>query len=325
VKVLVTGAGGRLGRHVVEDLVAGAHTVRAVLRPGRSPNAFASIAGVEIARADLRAAQDLGVLLNGVDAVIHLAAAMSGSDAARFSETVLGTERLFDAIDRATVRRVILCSSFSVYDWLAAGGTVDESLATSPDIYASGGYASAKLWQERLAQRRAAQGWQLTILRPGFIWGAGNELPLGSLGPRFGRLQVVLSPLRTLPFTHFVNCARAFRDALESPQAIGAIVNIVDPESITAWRFAGEAARRSGARTLRVPVPHLVAWPLVRFVTLAARALLGPTAHLPAVLVPQRFAQGYRPLRYSTDRALDVLRWKPPLSTLAALDATWES
>jgi len=325
VKVLVTGAGGRLGRYVVEDLVAGGHTVRAVLRPGRSPDAFASIAGVEIARADLRAAQNLDVLLNGVDAVIHLAAAMSGSDAARFSETVLATERLFDAIDRATVRRVILCSSFSVYDWLAAGGTVDESLATSPEIYASGGYASAKLWQERLAQRRAAQGWQLTILRPGFIWGPGNELPLGSLGPTFGRFQVVLSPLRALPFTHFVNCARAFRDALESPQAVGAIVNIVDPEPITAWRFAGEAARRGRLGSVRVPVPHALAWPFVRVVALAARVVLGASAHLPSILVPRRFAQGYRPLRYSAAKAQQALRWRPPLSIEAALAATWRS
>jgi UDP-glucose 4-epimerase len=281
------------------------------------------IAGVEIARADLRGGPDLGSLLRDCDAVIHLAAAMSGSDAARFSETVLATERLFDAIERTSLRRVILCSSFSVYDWLAAHGSVDESLGTNPNVYASGGYASAKLWQERLAQRRAANGWQLTILRPGFIWGAGNELPLGSLGPRFGRFQLVLTPRRWLPLTHFANCARAFRAALEEPASIGAIVNLVDPEPVSAWRFAREAARRGRAATIRIPIPHALAWPAVRLAARAARVVLGPAAHLPSVLVPQRFAQGYRPLHYSLTAARDRLRWEPPLSFEQALAATW--
>lgn len=190
-------------------------------------------------------------------------------------------------------------------------------------MYRSGGYASAKLWQERLAQRRAAaNGWQLTILRPGFVWGAGNELPGGSLGPALGRFQVVLSPLRQLPFTHFVNCARAFRAALENGRSTGEIVNLVDPEPITAWRFAGEAARHSGARTIRVPVPHLIARPAVQFISRVARLVLGPNAQLPSMFVPQRFAQGYRPLRYSIAAARERLGWEPPLSLEGALAVT---
>jgi UDP-glucose 4-epimerase len=318
-KVLVTGAGGRLGRRVVADLVAASFGVRAVLRPHRDPDTLAAMPGVEIVRADLRSAPDLDAMLRGVDAVIHLAASMLGSDAARFSETILATEQLFDAIDRSAVRRVVLCSSFSVYDWMSARGTVDESLPTSPNVYASGGYASAKLWQERLALRRAsAHGWQLTILRPGFVWGAGNSLPGGSLGPSVGRFQFVLSPSRALPFTHFENCARAFRDALEHASSIGETVNLVDPEQLSAWAFAGEASRRGGRPFVRVPIPHAIAWPAVRAIAWLARTLLGRTAQLPSFVVPQRFAQGYRPLRFSVAKAKRVLGWTPPLSLDAA-------
>lgn len=322
-KVLITGAGGRLGRALVRSLVEAGLEVRALVRPGGSA-ALPAHPAVEVAAADLRTHGALVDLLQGIDAVVHLAAAMSGSDHARFSETIVATERLFDAIDASHVRRVILCSSFSVYDWLSAHGEADEALPLNPRIYESGGYASAKLWQERLAAQHAStHGWQLTILRPGFIYGAGNEIPSGSLGPAFGRLQIVLSPLRKLPFTHVSNCADAFRAALAEPTSSGAVLNVVDPDAPSAWRYAGEAARRGETRFVRLPIPHVVAWPAVLALAWLARRVLGPSAKLPSLCVPRRFAQGYRPLRFSTRQLRERLHWRAPLALEEALRSTW--
>ena len=58
----------------------------------------------------------------------RLPAAMRGSIVDRFGETALVTERLFEAMSYAWVRRLVRCSSFSVFDWLAVHGTVDEEL-----------------------------------------------------------------------------------------------------------------------------------------------------------------------------------------------------
>ena len=321
-RVLVTGAGGFLGRHVVLALRRAGHDVRALVRPGARLAALGWDTGVEVVRADLRSHPDLAAVVRGTDAVVHLAASMSGSDAARFTETVATTERLFDAVAQTPIRRVVLCSSFSVYDWQAAHGEVDETLPTNPEIYRNGGYAAAKLWQERLAQRRAAAGgWQLTILRPGFVWGPGNELPRGSLGPHLGPVQLVFAPRRRLPFTHVMNCADCVRAALECPAAIGQTVNVVDGHALSAWRFAGEQRRRGGA--LPVPLPYWLLLPFVAGVSQLARLVLGPRAKLPSFLVPSRFAQGFRPLRYSTRRARETLGWSPPLDLERCLEVTW--
>jgi nucleoside-diphosphate-sugar epimerase len=325
-KILVTGASGFLGRRVVDALAANGHRVRALVRPSTDLAPLRWGEAVEVVRADLRSDPKLRDHLAGVDAVVHLAAAMSGSDFARFHETVTSSERLFDAMQHAGVDRLLLCSSFSVYDWLRAGGTVDESsaLLEGGDAYARGGYASAKLWQERLARRTAEDlGWKLTIIRPGFIWGRGRECPNGSIGPRVGPLQVVFAAGRQLPFTHVANAADCFRAAVENEQSIGETLNLVDGHDLTAWRFAGEQLQRSGAGGIRVWVPYWIAWPAILGIFGVARFILGPRIKLPFMFMPAGFAQGYRPLAFSTRKLASCLRWTPPLGLDEALEETF--
>ena len=325
-KVLVTGANGFLGRHVVAALSAAGHTVRAVVRPSARIDELGWDAAIEVARADLRSDPNLEDHLVGVEAVVHLAAAMTGSDFTRFRDTVTGTERLFAAMRAAEIDRLVLCSSFAVYDWYAASGTVDEELALlgDGDVYRRGGYASAKLWQERLARRAEVElGWRVTIIRPGFIWGRGNECPGGSIGPTIGPLHVVFSAGRQLPFTHVINTADCFRAVVESEKSGGEILNLIDGYSLTAWRFKGEHLRRAGGRGFRVWLPHWVVWPIVLSIFRVARFVLGPRIKLPFLLMPAGFAQRYRPLRFSMERVSRVLDWQPPLTLDQALDATF--
>ena len=78
-KVLVTGANGFLGRHVVAALRAAGHQVRALVRPAADVSKLGWGSDVEVFRADLRAARNLEQAFDGVDALMHLAAAVGGT------------------------------------------------------------------------------------------------------------------------------------------------------------------------------------------------------------------------------------------------------
>src|SRR3954471_15387721 len=145
-RALVTGANGFLGGHVVRALLARGIEVRAMVRPAARLEALGWPSSVEVFRADLRTSSDLARAFEGVDVLIHLAAVVSGGEDAQFAGTVAGTERLPEAMAGAACRRLVLCSSFSVYDYSSTSGTLDENspLHRAPDVYSLGGYSIAK-------------------------------------------------------------------------------------------------------------------------------------------------------------------------------------
>jgi hypothetical protein len=53
------------------------------------------------------------------------------------------------------------------------------------------------------------------------------------------------------------------------------------------------------------------------------RGLLGSKVRLPSLFDPAEFAQGYRPLRYSTRGLRDDLNWRPPLNLDECLRRTF--
>lgn len=322
-KVLVTGAAGFLGRSVVTALRRRGHEVRALVRPATEAGRLPRDPQVEVVRADLRAAPPavLAGALDGIEVVVHLAAAVSGSEEAQLATTVVGTERLLDAMVAAGVRRLVLASTFSVYDWPRVRGVVDEETPLNhQEIAAQNGYAIAKYWQETLCRRRAREGeLELTVLRPGYIWGpGGHELVLGA-GLRVGRWLAVIGPLRRLPMTHVESCADAFAAACD-PRAAGETFNVVD-EAPRAWTYARAHARRTGERLL--PVPYALAYGVALAAKLTSRLLFGPRGKLPTLLTPCRFQQMFKPARFPNDRLARVLGWRPPFGLSAAMDRTF--
>jgi nucleoside-diphosphate-sugar epimerase len=320
-KVLVTGAGGFLGRHVVARLTGRGHEVRAVLRPAAARPEPQK--GVVVVRADLRAQPDLSPLFDGVDAVVHLAAATEGDEDTQFASSVVGTERLLDAMARTTAKRLVLVSSLVVYDWRRARGTMDEKTPLAGDIYRMGAYDIAKYWQERVVSRRAVeQGLELTVLRPGFIWGPGRA-EIAGMGRVMGRAYLLIGPSTRLPLTHVENCADAIAAATESRAAIGRVFNVVDSDDVRVWRYAREHSRGTGRRGFPVPVPYALGLGVAHLAAFTSRFFFGRKGKLPSLLTPRRFEAQFKPLRYSNRGLLDVLGWTPPLSFDACLGRTY--
>ncbi|MEU9739908.1 NAD(P)H-binding protein [Micromonospora chersina] len=104
-RVLVTGATGRLGRVALPRLRDEGHTVRAVSRRARGD------VGVEWVAADLATGEGLAAAVDGVEAVLHLA---SSPDRRTHQIDVLGTRRLVLAAGHAGVGHLVYVSIVGV-------------------------------------------------------------------------------------------------------------------------------------------------------------------------------------------------------------------
>jgi len=309
-KVLVSGAGGFLGQAVVDRLLKRGHHIRAIVRPASPIPDWPS--EVEIFRADLRVSDKLEDAFNGVDAVLHLASATSGSEDTQFASTVVATERFLDAMAKSPVKRLVLVSSLVVYDWSRAQAILSEETPLLKDVYAMGGYTIAKAWQERVVSKYAKDhGWDLTIMRPGFIWGY-QHAKIAGMGRHVGRLYLMFGPFTRLPLTHVTNCADCLVTALERPAAVGETFNIIDGDDIRVWQYVREYARRTGQRGIPMPIPYRLGLGLAWLASSVSRILFGKKGKLPSLLMPRRFEAQFKPVRFSNRKLAEKLGWAPP-------------
>lgn len=320
-KVLVSGAGGFLGRYVVECLSARGHSVRAIVRPASPRPEWQN--GVEIFRADLRNSEKLVSAFDGIDAVLHLAAATSGSEDVQFSSSVVATERFLEAMAKSAVTRLIHVSSLVVYDWHRANRIMSEDTSLLISPYTMGGYTIAKVWQERVVAKYAkAHSWGLTIMRPGFIWGP-NHAEIAGMGRHMGRLYLMYGPRTRLPLSHVANCADCLVAAVERPSAVGEIFNVVDNDDIRVWRYVREYRKRTGQVGILVPLPYRFGLALAYLAFLVSRLLFGTKGQLPSLLMPSRYESQFKPIRFSSRKLREKLAWSPPLSFDACLNETY--
>lgn len=322
-KVLVTGANGFVGCHVVAAFLARGHEVRALVRPSADVSARGWPVEVEVARADLRLSRALRETCVGVDAVIHLAARMGGSETQQFETTVGGTERLIEAMRDTGTRRFVLASSYAVYDWSAIEGALTEaSPVVGNRLVERGPYTVAKAWQERVTRRLATEeGFELTVVRPGFVWGR-DHVWLSGMGQRYLGVHVVFGRSTLLPITYVENCADAFVTATVQDSARGETFNVVDDEPVTTWRYTAEYLRRTGTPGRLVAVPYPAALAASRVGAAVGRRLFAGGGDLPDLFVPARVEAQFKPLAFPNDR-IHALGWRPRWSFDEALERSY--
>lgn len=324
-KVLVTGAGGFLGRRIVASLLhAGVRDIRCQLRQLASADALQRIANavgqpttLEIIECNLLSQSDADALLNGVDLVIHAAAGTRGAAADMMLNTVVASRNLLESALRARVHRMVLVSSFAVYDTtsLARGATLDEHSPIEASGLEKGAYAMSKVRQEALFehyQRRA--GFELVKVRPGVIYGPGGAALSSRVGIRALGLYFNLGGSRLLPLSQVENCADAV--VIAALRGVpGANYNAVDDELPSCSSYL-RAYRKRVERLRVIPVPY----PLLAF---GARCLVWYSrrskGQLPAILTPYIVRSMYRDIRYSND-ALKAIGWNQRTSTSDGID-----
>lgn len=324
-KLLVTGSTGFLGQAVVREALRLGHDVRAAVRPATDIERVwpAGHPRLEVARIDLRRKQGLADACRGIDTVIHLAAVKMGDFYDQMVGTVVATENLLAAMDEAGCKRLVMCSTFSVYDFMRprSGRVVDEDFPLEPDPDARDEYARTKLIQEELARDHAeANGTALTVIRPGVIYGPDNLLN-GWTGQQLGATRWVrIGANAKVPLTYVDHCAEAHVLAATVDAAVGQTYNIVDPEPPSQRRYIKLLQKKLVPRPRVFPINWTLARTVARCGWLFNRVFLGGKAKVPSILVPCRLHARAKPYRYDTSKPTRELEWSPRWSLEEAAD-----
>jgi dTDP-L-rhamnose 4-epimerase len=148
--VLITGGCGFIGRHVAQELSAHGYRVRILdnlLEQVHGEEDVTLLPGAELIKADIRDSTAVGEALDGVDAVVHLAAEVgvgqSMYEIARYvGVNDLGTAVLLEAMIGRPLQRIVVASSMSVYGEgsyaTPAGDRLDSVRRRSRDLAAGG-------------------------------------------------------------------------------------------------------------------------------------------------------------------------------------------
>ena len=218
-KILVTGATGKVGSRLAKRLAQRGHHVRALVRD-RSRAADLLGESIELAPGDLLEAGSLAAAVSGVDAIVHCAAFFRGATADQAHATNdLGTQHLANAARAASVKRFIFTSTGLVYG-PSGGRPVGEDAPCAP----VDSYPLSKLAAERFLL--ALGGIDVRILRLPFVYGDGDAHIAEAVPMMAG-----FPPAQRMSIAHHADVAQAIALVLEAPSPAHRIYNVLDDEA----------------------------------------------------------------------------------------------
>lgn len=256
-KVLVTGADGFIGSHLVEELLKEGYDVRAFVYY----NSFSSwgwldtlpkekLDKIEIFSGDIRDPNGVREAMKGVDEVYHLAALIAipfsyHSPDSYVDTNIKGTLNVLQAARDLNTKRVLITSTSEVYG-TAKYVPIDEEhpyQGQSP-------YSATKIGADRIAESfYRSFDMPITIVRPFNTYGprqsaraviptiitqllsGAKEIKLGSLSP-------------TRDFNYVKDTVRGFIEIAKSDKTIGQEINIATQQEISIGELAEELIKQ---------------------------------------------------------------------------------
>lgn len=181
--ILVTGAAGFIGSHVIRELVARGHRVRGLVLPGENLQNIDPTDGIEIVEGDVRDGDAVRRAVSGCGSVFHLAsiyAVWTRKPGTIHTVNVEGTRCVLAAAERSGVERVVVTTSQGVWAGTPAGTVITEDSPPNPAgalDRIGDAYCSSKVRKHELVAEYAGRGLDVVEVAPAVPFGPGDIRP----------------------------------------------------------------------------------------------------------------------------------------------------
>lgn len=264
--VLVTGGTGFIGRRLVNRLIKEGKRVRVFthrfLHDDQLNNLYEG--NVQVVRGNIYNQEDVNRACQDVQSVFHLAAAMKGDWNYHLDTTISGTRNILLAASQAKINHFIYASTLNVYDAknYPKNGEVNENFPFEDHPQNRGAYSHAKLKAEKLVRQMMEEGGlNITIVRPGLVYGPGGpEIP-GDVGRSLFKNMILVfgMGLRKIPFVYVDNVIDAFVGILNAGKVTySKIYNIVDSDYTTQREFVQEYNKIAQKKLIPIYIPYWI-------------------------------------------------------------------
>ena len=253
--ILVTGATGFIGRHLVERLKKEGHRVFCLVRE-ESKEKAKELKEVNVVYGDITKKETLKRNLKSYDAVFHLAAAfgklMRRED--YFKVNVYGTKNLLEVCKEKNVGRFIHYSACGVYG--SSKKVIDETSPYNP----GNPYEESKMEGEKIViffMNRLP----IVILQPAVVFGPGDTYNIFKLfkGIKEGKFVIIGDGENKLHFVYIKNLVDASLLALKSKRAIGERFLIADEKALRVRELAFFIAKQLNVSHSFLSIPKWLA------------------------------------------------------------------
>jgi nucleoside-diphosphate-sugar epimerase len=256
-KVLVTGAAGFLGGHLIDMLRERSDEVRAMVRPVEDASYVRSLKDVEVVYGDLTDEESLKRAVQGVQRVYNVGAKTGpwGLEEVYRAINVQGLANLVNIAMEAGVERIVHTSSITVY-----GHHLHDLVTEDHPFYAEDNpYSRTKIAGEKLlANLVKDRGAPVVIARPGWIYGPRDNASFGKYVARVesGKFFLMGSGKNIVPVVYVRDVAQGLIKAGDAGnEVIGRAYTLAGEPRVTQAEFLNAIADALGVPHLQWQVP----------------------------------------------------------------------
>ncbi len=320
VKIMVTGATGLIGRHLVRRLLQEGNRVRIFVRR-QPPAEFMNDGNVEVLLGDLGDPVAVDRAVAGAEIVYHVGAAMKGGAHDHERGTVCGTQNIVDSALRHDVQRLVYISSLSCLHAAVArrGAAVTEDWPIEPSPTKRGAYTQAKTTAEKIVLDAVRdRHLPAVLLRPGRVFGPGMTLLTPEVARRLGNLFVILGDgTRELPLVYVEDVIDAAVLAAETSKFDGRVFHIVDRTKITQNQVVHDYISKNATKARIIHLPVAIVYSLALGFEVLSKVL-----NRQAPLSIYRVKSALARMQFDCARAENELGWQPRVGVASGLQET---